>query len=153
MTEDASKEETTAGWESPPSAGAAFPSLQEIPFHGELSHNTSAKWPHRSVMAAPRRRAKKGENPLIPSATPSSPTGEDTHRPIPAEGKRAPEAYNFGHFRTRHLLEDAKRTLEKEGVLPGEKVPDFEHPSADGGTLRFSDPSGKPVLLRFGSPT
>ena len=61
--------------------------------------------------------------------------------------------YNYTHFRTKHLLQDAQRTIQKQGILPGEIAPDFELPRAGGGTLRLSELRGKPVLLHFGSYT
>jgi hypothetical protein len=61
--------------------------------------------------------------------------------------------YNYEHFRTKHLLQDAQRTIEKRGVLPGEMAPDFSLPKAGGGSLRLSDLRGKPVMLHFGSFT
>jgi hypothetical protein len=61
--------------------------------------------------------------------------------------------YNYAHFRTKHLLQDARRTIQKRGVLPGQMAPDFELPRADGGTLRLSALRGKPVLVHFGSFT
>jgi hypothetical protein len=63
------------------------------------------------------------------------------------------ERYNFRHFRPRHLLVDAKLTLQAAGIQPGEMAPDFELPRADGGTLRLSALRGRPVLVRFGSFT
>ena len=61
--------------------------------------------------------------------------------------------YNYGHFRTKHLLQDARRTIQKQGILPGQMAPDFELPRASdgGGTLRLSALRGKPALLHFGS--
>lgn len=61
------------------------------------------------------------------------------------------EAYNFQHFRTKHLVEDAQRTIHKHGVPPGEFAPDFERLSVGGDPVRLSDWRGKPVLLHFGS--
>ncbi len=65
------------------------------------------------------------------------------------------DAYNFKHFRTKHLLQDGKRTLTDHGILPGEIAPDFELPrsDADRGTLRLSELRGQPVILHFGSFT
>ena len=63
------------------------------------------------------------------------------------------DAYNFAHFRTRHLLQDGRRTLTDAGVLPGEIAPDFALPRSDGGTLRLSELRGQPVILHFGSFT
>jgi hypothetical protein len=59
--------------------------------------------------------------------------------------------YNIEHFRTKHLLEDGKRTLANRGILPGEVAPDFALPQVGGGTLHLSDLRGRPVLLHFGS--
>jgi len=65
-----------------------------------------------------------------------------------------PQEYNFEHFRTKHLIDDARRTFETSGVRPGEMAPDFMLPRAGGGTLRLSDLRGvSPVLLHFGSYT
>jgi cytochrome oxidase Cu insertion factor (SCO1/SenC/PrrC family) len=63
------------------------------------------------------------------------------------------EEYNFDHFRTIHLLRDARRTLTDHGIQPGDMAPDFELPQVGGGTLRLSDLRGQPVLLHFGSYT
>ena len=67
--------------------------------------------------------------------------------------KQPTNEYNFEHFRTIHLLEDARKTLEKYGVQPGAMAPDFELARADGGTLRLSDLRERPVLIHFGSFT
>jgi hypothetical protein len=64
-----------------------------------------------------------------------------------------PEAYNYEHFRTRHLLSDAAATLQARGIPPGEPAPDFDLPQVGGGTLRLSDLRGRPTLLHFGSYT
>jgi hypothetical protein len=66
-------------------------------------------------------------------------------------GKLSPTDYNFAHFRTKHLVQDAEGTLVRRGIAPGEIAPDWELPRAGGGTLRLSDLRGKPVLLHFGS--
>ncbi len=59
--------------------------------------------------------------------------------------------YNFEHFRTKHLIYDAQRTVEAQGIEPGEVAPDFELPQVGGGTIRLSDLRGKPTILHFGS--
>ncbi len=59
--------------------------------------------------------------------------------------------YNFEHFRTKHLVYDAQRTVEAQGIEPGEAAPDFELPQVGGGTIRLSDLRGKPTILHFGS--
>ena len=69
------------------------------------------------------------------------------------EERQGLEEYNYDHFRTRHLMYDARATMEKLGIQPGEMAPDFELPAASGATVRLSDLRGKPVLLHFGSPT
>jgi hypothetical protein len=69
------------------------------------------------------------------------------------EQKQSPEEYNYEHFRTRHLMYDARATVEKLGIQPGELAPDFELPAANGATVRLSDLRARPVLLHFGSPT
>ena len=63
------------------------------------------------------------------------------------------DAYNYDHFRAKHLLLDVRRGIENQGVIPGEHAPDFELPRAGGGSLRLSDLRGRPVLLHFGSFT
>ncbi len=50
-------------------------------------------------------------------------------------------------------MQDAQRTIQKQGIRPGEIAPDFELPRAGGGSLRLSDLRGKPVLVHFGSFT
>lgn len=67
-----------------------------------------------------------------------------------AESK-PPEDYNFKHFRTGILLEDAKRTFETRGICAGEMAPDFELPQVGGGSIRLSDLRRRPTLLHFGS--
>ena len=60
--------------------------------------------------------------------------------------------YNFAHFRTKHLIYDAQRTIVSEGIQPGEFAPDFELPQVGGGTVRLSDfQRGRPTILHFGS--
>ncbi len=73
-----------------------------------------------------------------------------TLQPILSEHEPS-EHYNLRHFRTKHLLQDARRTLEVRGVRPGHAAPGFELASVGGGTVRLSDFHGKPVLLHFGS--
>ncbi len=76
---------------------------------------------------------------------------EATQR-FPALDEKLPvEEYNLEHFRTIHLLRDARRTLTDRGVQPGAVAPDFELPRVGGGSLRLSDLRGKPTLLHFGS--
>ncbi len=67
------------------------------------------------------------------------------------ENKMSLDEYNFEHFRTKHLLSDAKATVEERGIKPGEMAPDFELPRVGGGSLRLSELQGKPVILHFGS--
>lgn len=69
------------------------------------------------------------------------------------ENKLSLDEYNFEHFRTKHLLMDAKATITKQGIPPGGPAPDFELPRVGGGTRRLSELLGKPVLLHFGSFT
>ena len=69
------------------------------------------------------------------------------------DGKPSVQDYNYEHFRTKHVLQDAQGTVTKRGIRPGERAPDFELPRADGGSLRLSDLRGKPALLHFGSYT
>ncbi|MDP8908884.1 MAG: hypothetical protein M3N47_07145 [Chloroflexota bacterium] len=61
--------------------------------------------------------------------------------------------YNYEHFRTKYLLQDARRTLTNHGLKPSELAPDFTLPEAGGGWLRLSDLIGRPMLLHFGSIT
>ena len=67
--------------------------------------------------------------------------------------RKTPEEYNFEHFTTLILIEDAKRTFRSDGICAGEIAPDFELEKVGGGTMRLSDLRGKPVLLHFGSYT
>ncbi len=74
-----------------------------------------------------------------------------THRFAGLDHKQDLDDYNFEHFRTKHLLNDFKRTSTDRGILPGEVAPDFALPRVGGGALRLSDLRGRPVLLHFGS--
>ena len=67
--------------------------------------------------------------------------------------KQAIGAYNYAHFRTKHLLDDVRRALTRRGIKPGCEVPDFTLPRADGGWLRLRDLGDRPTLLHFGSFT
>jgi hypothetical protein len=67
------------------------------------------------------------------------------------ENKMSVDEYNFEHFRTKHLLSDAKATFEERGIKPGEMAPDFELPQVGGGGLRLSELRGRPIVLHFGS--
>ena len=83
-------------------------------------------------------------------------TAEAAERRFAALTRKEPVGeYNYTHFRTRHLLQDAQRTIAKRGILPGQAAPDFELPRAGGGggPLRLSELRGRPVLLHFGSYT
>ena len=64
-----------------------------------------------------------------------------------------PEDYNFRHFRTTHLISDAKRSLSSGGIQPGTLAPDFELTDDRGRAVRLRGLRGKPVLLHFGSYT
>ena len=76
---------------------------------------------------------------------------EVTSRFAQLEERKGTEEYNFAHFTTLILLEDIKRTINKEGVSPGATAPDFELPTAAGSSLRLSELRGRPVVLHFGS--
>lgn len=69
------------------------------------------------------------------------------------DSRQTSEDYNFQHFGTKILIEDAKKTWEARGISPGEFAPDFELDQVGGGSLRLSDLRGGPVLLHFGSFT
>lgn len=68
-------------------------------------------------------------------------------------GKPPVDVYNYGRFRATHVWTDARRSLASEGIAPGEVAPPFVLPRAEGGQLALEQLRGKPVLLRFGSPT
>jgi hypothetical protein len=74
-------------------------------------------------------------------------------RYLPLDRVEAPADYNYERFRPRHLILDARRTIARQGVQPGEEAPDFELPRVEGTPLRLSELRGRPVLLRFGSGT
>ncbi len=59
--------------------------------------------------------------------------------------------YNFESFRAKYLINDARRTVEAEGIQPGELAPDFELLQVGGGSIRLSDLRGQPTILHFGS--
>lgn len=67
------------------------------------------------------------------------------------EERQSVAEYNFAHFHTLILIEDVKRTINKVGIAPGVEAPDFELPTAVGGSLRLSELRGRPVVLHFGS--
>ena len=69
------------------------------------------------------------------------------------ESRVGVEGYNYDHFRTTHLLMDARTNIIGRGIQPGELAPDWELPRAGGGTLRLSEMRGRPVLLHLGSPS
>jgi hypothetical protein len=81
------------------------------------------------------------------------PNAEERFAALPSSRKEPLKDYNLEHFRTKHLLKDGQRTIQRWGIHPGELAPDFELPRSDGGTLRLSDLRGQPVLLHFGSVT
>jgi hypothetical protein len=74
-----------------------------------------------------------------------------TERFVSLDDRLPGDEYNFRHFRTKHLLSDAKWTIEQRGIQPGMIAPDFEAPVVGGKELRLSDLRYKPVLLHFGS--
>jgi hypothetical protein len=63
------------------------------------------------------------------------------------------DAFNFRHFRPRHMAAELLRTVRSDGILPGHEAPDFDLETTDGGRLRLRDLRGRPVLLHFGSYT
>jgi peroxiredoxin len=59
--------------------------------------------------------------------------------------------YRYEHFHPTALLEDAAFW---GGPEPGERMPDFELPTTDGGRVALDDFLGRrPLLLTFGSVT
>ena len=70
-----------------------------------------------------------------------------------AELEKKVRTYKYEHFWLKHFLADMGRTLRGSGVRPGTAAPEFEMPSADGGTVSLSSLRGEPVLLHFGSGT
>ena len=89
------------------------------------------------------------------SLEPGLPAFPDATARFAALPTREPPAdYNFAHFRTKHLVQDGRRTVNAEGIRPGEPAPDFALPRADGtGDVRLSELLTRPVLLHFGSFT
>lgn len=80
-------------------------------------------------------------------------TRNATQRFAALERKESLDEYNFAHFRFEHLAKDAKHTIARDGIAPGELAPDFELIQVGGGRVRLSDLRGAPVLLHFGSFT
>src|ERR671935_497191 len=58
--------------------------------------------------------------------------------------------YRYPHFQRELLFEDMNW---RGGPKPGERMPDFDLATADGGRIRKGDLAGKPWLLSFGSVT
>jgi hypothetical protein len=67
--------------------------------------------------------------------------------------KDSVDEYNYSHFKTKQVMDDARHTLAADGVRPGQQAPDFELPLVGGGSVRLHDLRGKPALIRFGSFT
>lgn len=63
------------------------------------------------------------------------------------------DEYNYERFRTTHFVADLWRTVQAEGVQPGQEAPDFELASTEGERVRLSGLRGRPVVLHFGSGT
>jgi hypothetical protein len=63
------------------------------------------------------------------------------------------QEYNYGRFTVGQLAREARATIGRLGVAPGEMAPDFELPRVQGGTVRLSALRGRPVLMRFVSWT
>ena len=89
------------------------------------------------------------QDAMTPAA--SGPLPDAVQRFTQLEQRVPLEEYNFTHFRTKHLVQDGRRTATGRGIQPGEPAPDFELPQVGGGTLRLSAFRGRPVLLHFGS--
>jgi hypothetical protein len=58
--------------------------------------------------------------------------------------------YRYEHFKRELLFEDM---AFGGGPRPGERFPDFDLPTTDGGRTRLSDYRGRPLLLTFASVT
>lgn len=58
--------------------------------------------------------------------------------------------YRYAHFKRQLLAEDSSFT---GGAAPGQPLPDFDLPTADGGRQRKQDLMRKPLLLIFASYT
>lgn len=63
------------------------------------------------------------------------------------------QSYNYAHFRPRHAIEEFTKSLRPSAVKPGDAVPDFRLPRADGRELRLAECRGGLLLLRFTSIT
>ena len=59
-------------------------------------------------------------------------------------------AYNYEHFRPRHVLAEILGVSRLHGIAPGAPAPDFDLPDSDGRPWRLSAHRGRPVLLHFG---
>lgn len=110
--------------------------------------------PDRPTLDLPRVEPAPPETPAenLPGSG-SFAIGEAAERLTSLAEHLSAEAYNFDHFRTIHLIEDVRRTVQTRGIPPGERAPDFRLPRADGGWLRLADLRGMPVVLHFGSST
>jgi len=79
----------------------------------------------------------------IPRPTPPTRTGQS--------GDQGGEAYRFDTFRTGLLIDDMRFRRTDSG--PGDRVPDFDLPTLDGGRFRSDALGTRPALLIFGSRT
>ncbi len=57
--------------------------------------------------------------------------------------------YNHEHFWFKHIFADVWRSVKGAGLRPGDAAPDFELPSADGGTVTLGGFIGRPVLIHI----
>jgi hypothetical protein len=58
--------------------------------------------------------------------------------------------YRYEHFQRQLLFEDMGFS---GGPKPGERFPDFDLPTTDGGPVRLNDYLGRPFLVTFASVT
>ncbi len=105
---------------------------------------------HTVAGATPRTKRhseSRRHSDVAPSGDRRTVVGDRTTRLI--DRLDPAEAFNFEHFRMRHMVAE----LLRPGLVPGTEAPDFELPSTDGSHLRLNSLRGRPVLLHFVSYT
>jgi hypothetical protein len=63
------------------------------------------------------------------------------------------EQYNYDRFTPSQVVDEIRRTIGAAGLRAGTEAPDFELEQVEGAPVRLSRLRGRPVLMRFVSPS